>query len=67
MQDVLLAKGLADDTKIAVKVNLSSFVCDNIDHRFPVETFLGNASLIRPATDPLNRALHGSNEIVCGS
>jgi len=41
-------------------------------HRFPVETFLTNASVgllnsFSWPTNPLNRALHGSNEIVCVS
>jgi len=41
-------------------------------HKFPVETFLTNASVgllnsFSWPTDPLNLALHGSNEIVCVS
>jgi len=41
-------------------------------HRFPVETFLTIASVgllnsFSWPTDPLNLALHGSNEIVCVS
>jgi len=42
---------------------------DNLGHRFPVDTFLTNASVgllnsFNWPTDPLNLALIGSNEIV---
>src|SRR6218665_1196064 len=58
--------------KIAVIKSNFQALYDYIGQRFPVETFLTNATVgllnsFSWPTDPLNLALHGSNEIVCVS
>src|SRR6218665_834763 len=58
--------------KIAVIKSNFQALYDYIGQRFPVETFLTNASVgllnsFSWPTDHLNLALHGSNEIVCVS